>query len=80
MGSLGETELLDLEILERQSFPEEARVTPVELLVDSAISLLINLETAQQGRSVLLSDEQKLLVKEGKRGLLRTPKWVFMSS
>ncbi len=29
-----------------------------------AISLLINLETAQQGRSVLFSDEQKLLVKE----------------
>jgi hypothetical protein len=38
----------------------EARVTPVELLIDSAVSLLLNLEAAQQGRSVLFSDEQKL--------------------
>jgi hypothetical protein len=33
-----------------------------------AVSFLPNLETAQQGRSVLLLVEQKLLVKEGKSG------------
>ncbi len=67
VGRLGETALLDLKIW-RQSFPLEARVTPVELSIDSAISLLINLETAQQGRSVLLSDEQRLLFEGRKRG------------
>ncbi len=45
-----------------------------------AIGLLLNLEAAWWGRSVLLSNEQKLLLKEGKRGLHRTPKWIFMSS
>jgi hypothetical protein len=39
-------------------FPLEARVTPVQLLINSAVGLLLNLETAQRGRSVLLSDEQ----------------------
>ena len=34
-----------------------------------AVGLLLNLETAQRGRSVLLSDEQNLLLKKGKRGL-----------
>jgi hypothetical protein len=47
VGSLGETALLDLEILEMQSLPYRARVTLVELLIDSAIILLNNLETAQ---------------------------------
>jgi hypothetical protein len=42
-------------------------------------AFLLNLEAAQQGRSVLLSDEQKLLMKEGKNGLHRTPNWIFMS-
>jgi hypothetical protein len=42
-----------------QSFPWEARVTPVELSINSAVSLLLNLEAPQQGRSVLFSDEQK---------------------
>jgi hypothetical protein len=46
----------------------EARVTPVELLIDSAVSLLLNLEAARQGRSVLFSDEQKLLFKGRKKG------------
>jgi hypothetical protein len=41
------------------------------------MGLLSNLETAQQGRSMLLSVEQKLLLKEGNRGLLRTPKWIL---
>jgi hypothetical protein len=44
----------------------------------TAIGLLVNLEAAQQGRSVLFSGEQNLLLKEGKRGLRRTPKWIFM--
>jgi hypothetical protein len=43
-----------------------------------AVSLLDDLETAQQGRSVLLSVDQKLLLKGGKRGSLRVPKWIFM--
>jgi hypothetical protein len=33
-----------------------------------AVSLLINLETAQQGRSVLLSDEQRLLFEGREKG------------
>jgi hypothetical protein len=40
---------------------------------DPAVSLLPNLETAQQERSVLLLYEQKLLVKEEEVGLLRVP-------
>ncbi len=43
----------------------------------SAISLLLNLEAAQQGRSMLFLDEQKLLMKEGKRGLHKTPNWIL---
>jgi hypothetical protein len=58
-------------------FPQEARVAPVELLIDSAVGPLLNLEAAQQGRSLLLSDEQNLLLKEGKRGLHSTPKWIL---
>jgi hypothetical protein len=68
IGSLGRKELLGLGIL-RQIFPKEARVTPVELSIDSAIGLLPNLETARQERSVLLADEQNLLLKEGKRSV-----------
>jgi hypothetical protein len=68
VGSLGRTELLGLGIL-RQSFPYEARVAPVELSIDSAIGLLLNLEAAQQGRSVLFSGEQNLLLKETKKGV-----------
>jgi hypothetical protein len=61
-----------------QSFPQEARVTPVELSIDSAVSLLLNLEAAQQGRSVLFSDEQKLLFKGGKKGFVKNTKLDFM--
>ncbi len=35
---------------------------------DPAVSLLLNLEAARQGRSVLFSDEQKLLFKGRKKG------------
>jgi hypothetical protein len=66
-GRLEKTALLDLGIW-RQSFPKEARVTPVELSIDISINLSSNLETARQERSMLLLVEQKLLVKEGKSG------------
>jgi hypothetical protein len=33
-----------------------------------AVSLLLNLEAAQQGRSMLFSDEQRLLFKGRKKG------------
>jgi hypothetical protein len=49
-------------------FPQEERVTPVELSIDSAVSLLLNLEAAQPGRSVLFSDEQRLLFEGRKKG------------
>jgi hypothetical protein len=62
-----------------QGFPKEARVTPVELLIDSAVSLLHNLEAARQGRSVLFSDEQKLLVKGGKKGFAKNTKLDIIS-
>jgi hypothetical protein len=35
----------------------------------TAVSLLLNLETAQQGRSMLFSDEQRLLSKGRKKGV-----------
>jgi hypothetical protein len=61
-----------------QSFPEEARVIPVKLSIDSAVSLLLNLEAAQQGRSVLFSDEQKLLFEGRKKGFAKNTKLDFM--
>ncbi len=39
-------------------------------IFNCAVSLLSNLETARQERSVLLLVEQKLLVKEGKSGCI----------
>jgi hypothetical protein len=62
-----------------QSFPWEARVTPVELSIDNAVSFLFNLEAARQGRSVLFSDEQKLLFEGGKQGFAKNTKLDFMS-
>ncbi len=44
-----------------QSFPLEARVTPVELSIDSALSPSVNLGTSWQERSVLLTDDKRLL-------------------
>jgi hypothetical protein len=40
-------------------------------LIDSAVSLLLNLEAAQQRRSMLFSDEQKLLFEGGKKGFVK---------
>ncbi len=37
-------------------------------VVTTAVSLLLNLEAAQRGRSMLFSDEQKLLFKGRKKG------------
>jgi hypothetical protein len=50
----------------------------VELSIDSAVSLLLNQGAAQQGRSVLFSDEQKLLFKGWKKGFVMNTKLVFM--
>jgi hypothetical protein len=43
-----------------------------------AISLLLNLEAAGRGRSMLFSDEQKLLFKGGKKGFVKNTKLDFM--
>jgi hypothetical protein len=42
------------------------------------VSLLLNLEAAWQGRSMLFSDEQKLLFKGGKKGFAKNTKLDFM--
>jgi hypothetical protein len=42
-----------------------------------AVSLLLNLEAARQGRSMLFSDEQKLLFKGGKKGIVKNTKLDF---
>jgi hypothetical protein len=41
------------------------------------LATLLNLETAQRGRSVLLSDEQNLLLKETKQGFVENTKMGF---
>ncbi len=38
----------------------------------AAVSLLLNLEAARQGRSVLFSDEQKLLFEGWKKGFVNS--------
>jgi hypothetical protein len=43
-----------------------------------AVSLFLNLEAAQQERSVLFTDEQKLLFKGGKKGFVKNAKLDFM--
>ncbi len=40
-----------------------------ELLIDSAMSLLVDLETAQQERSMLLSDEPKTMGERKEKGV-----------
>jgi hypothetical protein len=47
-----------LKFLEAE-FPLGGKGFPTELSINSAVSLLVDLETAQQERSVLLSDEPK---------------------
>jgi hypothetical protein len=43
-----------------------------------AVNLLLNLEAARQGRSMLFSDEQKLLFKGGKKGFAKNTTLDFM--
>jgi hypothetical protein len=54
-----------LEFLEAE-FPLRSKGPPAELSINGAVSSLANLETAQQERSVLLSDEPKT-TGEGKK-------------
>jgi hypothetical protein len=49
------------------------------LVLQPAITLLLNLEAAQQGKSVMFSDKQKLLFKGGKKGFAKNTKLDFMS-
>jgi hypothetical protein len=46
----------------------------VEGVYGPALSLLLNLEAAQQGRRVLFSDKQKLLSEGGKKGFAKNTK------
>jgi hypothetical protein len=46
-------------------------------LIDSDVSLLLNLGAAQQGRSMLFSDEQKLLFEGWKKGFVMDTKLEF---
>jgi hypothetical protein len=45
---------------------------------NSAVSLLLNLGAARQGRSVLFSDEQKLIFEGWKKGFVKNTKLDFM--
>jgi hypothetical protein len=42
------------------------------------LAFLLNLEAAWQGRSVLFSDEQKLLFEEGEKGFTKNTKFDFL--
>ncbi len=54
--------------------PRKSRITPVELLIDSALSPSVYLETAQQERSMLLAGEKRLLREGNEVDLLCNPK------
>jgi hypothetical protein len=58
----------------------EAQIDELRCTLDSlpAVSPLLNLEAARQGRSVLFSDEQKLLFEGGKKGFVKNTKLDFM--
>jgi hypothetical protein len=78
VGSLKETALLDLENWRCRVSPRRQGSPSVELLINSAVSLLLNLGAAQQGRIMLFSDEQKLLFKGSKKGFVMNTKLDFM--
>jgi hypothetical protein len=42
---------------------------PAELLIDSVVSILVDLETAQQGRSMLLADKPKTTGEQKEKGV-----------
>jgi hypothetical protein len=58
VGSLKETALLDLVNWRCRVSPRGQGSPSVELSINSAISLLLNLEAARQGSRVLFSEEQ----------------------
>ncbi len=51
---------------------------PIPAMLMGAVSLLLDLEAARRGRSVLFSDDQKLLFEGGKKGFVKNTKLDFM--
>jgi hypothetical protein len=78
IGGFEETALLDLENQRYRVSSRRQGSPSVELSIDSAVSLLLNLRAAQQGRSMLFSDEQKLLFEGWKKGFVKNTKYDFM--
>ncbi len=78
IGSLKETALLYLENWRCRVSPRRQESPSVELLIDSAISLLLNLGAARRGRSVLFLDEQKLVFKGWTKGFVMYTKFDLM--
>jgi hypothetical protein len=76
--SLEETTLLDLENRRCRVSPRWQGSSSVELSNDSAESLLLNLGVSRGGRSVLFSDEQKLLIKGWKMVFVMNTKLDFL--
>jgi hypothetical protein len=56
-----------------------ALIKAIFVVMGIAVSLLFNLEAAQRGRSMLFTDEQKLLFEGGKKGFVMNTKLDFMS-
>ncbi len=77
VGSLKETALLDLGNRRCRVSPRRQGSPSAELSIDSALSLLITLEAAQQGRRVLFSDDQRLLFEGWKKGFVKNTKLDF---
>jgi hypothetical protein len=77
VGSLKETALLDLVNPRCRVSPRRQGSPSVELSIDSAVSCVFNLGEARQGRSMLFSDEQKLLFEGGKKGFVKSTKIGF---
>ncbi len=78
VGSLEETALLDLENRRCRVSPRRQGSPSVELSINSAMSLLLNLGAARQGRSMLFSGEQKLLFKGWRKGFFMNTKLDFL--
>jgi hypothetical protein len=77
VGSLEETALLDLENWTCRVSPRRQGSPSVELLINSAVSLLLNLGAARHGRSACFQVNKSYYSKVGKRGLLWTPNWIL---
>jgi hypothetical protein len=63
--------------VEKKLSATPTKCSPNKMPKKPAISLLLNLEAAQQGRSVLFSDEQRLLCKGRKIGFALNTKLDF---